>query len=231
MDQRAAAALALGHDHLDAEPGQQANRRLVDAGIQHRLRAAGEDRDAAAPLALQRGGLPGRRCRRWPGTEAGASFSIARERLQRRHARPEQSCERPAERRQPQRGAEARRDSGSTKASSARISAVGQRPPVGLLDMGAGVVDQMHVVHARRAGRHAGEAGQAAVDMGDDLPVGRPAVLQHVLDQVDAAARECRVRCRASHRSGRSRCRSRNARICAGSFPIPRHAGRQAGRG
>ena len=66
---------------------------------------------------------------------------------------------------------------------------VEQRPPVGLLDMGARMVDQMHVVDAGRAGRHAGEAGQAAVDMGDDLGVGRPAVLQHVLDQVDAAAR------------------------------------------
>ena len=55
--------------------------------------------------------------------------------------------------------------------------------------MGAGVVDQVHVVDARRAGRHAGEARQAAVDMRDDLGVGRPAVLQHVLDQVDAAAR------------------------------------------
>ena len=55
--------------------------------------------------------------------------------------------------------------------------------------MDAGVVDQMHVVHARRTGRHAGKARQAAVDVHDDVRGRRPVVLQHVLDQVDAAAR------------------------------------------
>ena len=62
-------------------------------------------------------------------------------------------------------------------------------PAEGALDMGAGVVDQMHVMHARRAGRHAGQARQAAVDMLDDLVVRRPAALQHLLDQVDASPR------------------------------------------
>src|SRR5258707_1062246 len=42
---------------------------------------------------------------------------------------------------------------------------------------------------ARRAGRHAGEAGQAAVDMLDHLPARRLALLQHVLDEIDAPAR------------------------------------------
>ncbi len=83
--------------------------------------------------------------------------------------------------------------------------------------MGAGVVDQVHVVHARRTGGHAGEAGEAAVDMGDCARSRRAVVLQHVLDQVDAARAGCRVRRRAAGRSGRSRCRSRNARRCAGS--------------
>ena len=77
----------------------------------------------------------------------------------------------------------------------------------------------MHVVHAGRAGRHAGEAGEAAVDVLDDLGRSRPVVLQHVLDQVDAPARANRARRRAAHRSGRSRCRSRNARRRAGSCP------------
>ena len=36
--------------------------------------------------------------------------------------------------------------------------ALQRRPPVGLLDVGAGVVDQVHVVHARGTGRHAGQA-------------------------------------------------------------------------
>ena len=37
--------------------------------------------------------------------------------------------------------------------------AVGQRARVARLDVMPAVIDQMHVVHARRAGRHAGEAG------------------------------------------------------------------------
>ena len=55
--------------------------------------------------------------------------------------------------------------------------------------MGAGMVDQVHVVHPGRAGGHAGEAREAAVDVLDDLGGRGPVVLQHVLDQVDAAAR------------------------------------------
>ena len=48
----------------------------------------------------------------------------------------------------------------------------------------------------------------------------RPLVLQHVLDQVDAAARANRAHRRAAHRSGRSRCRSRNARRRAEFFRL-----------
>ena len=65
---------------------------------------------------------------------------------------------------------------------------VHERAAVGALDVGAGVIDEVHVVHARRAGGHAGEAGQAAVDVKHRLGVGRPIVLQHVLDEVDAPA-------------------------------------------
>ena len=77
----------------------------------------------------------------------------------------------------------------STRASSARNSAVEQRALVGLLDVLAGVIDQMHVMHAGRTGGHAGEARQAAVDMLDHFARGRPLVLEHVLDQIDAPAR------------------------------------------
>src|SRR3546814_20081578 len=55
-------------------------------------------------------------------------------------------------------------------------------PPEGLLDMLPGVVDQMHVVDARRAGGHAGEARQAAVEMLGDRGRRRPVVLPHLLD-------------------------------------------------
>src|SRR6185437_534276 len=47
----------------------------------------------------------------------------------------------------------------------------------------------MHVVHARRTGSHAGEAGQATVDMLDHFRRRRAILFQHLLDQVDAAAR------------------------------------------
>ena len=80
--------------------------------------------------------------------------------------------------------------------------AVGERALIGGLDVRAGVVDQMHVIHAGRACGHAGQAGQAAVDMSDHVPARRPAVLQHVLDQVDAPARA--VELVAEQRIGRT---------------------------
>ena len=53
--------------------------------------------------------------------------------------------------------------------------------------MSAGVVDEMHVMDAGRARRHAREARQTTVDMQRDLRRRRPTVLKHVLDEVDAA--------------------------------------------
>src|SRR5437588_4512357 len=47
----------------------------------------------------------------------------------------------------------------------------------------------MHVVHARWTGRHAGQAGETAVDVLDHLRRRRAVLLQHLLDQVDSAAR------------------------------------------
>ena len=55
--------------------------------------------------------------------------------------------------------------------------------------MRARVIDQMHVVHARGARGHAGEAREAAIDVRRHLRVGRPVVLEHFLDQIDAPAR------------------------------------------
>ena len=74
-------------------------------------------------------------------------------------------------------------------ASSVRSSAVLEAALPGLLDVRAGEVDEVHVVDAARAGRHAGEAGEAAVDVVLHLGAGIPIVLEHVLHQVDAAAR------------------------------------------
>src|SRR4029453_19000947 len=56
------------------------------------------------------------------------------------------------------------------------------------LDARPGKIDEMHVIDAARAGGHAGEAGEAAIDV-----VGHRrrylALLEHLLHQVDAAAR------------------------------------------
>jgi len=50
------------------------------------------------------------------------------------------------------------------------------------------VVDEVHVVDAGRARRHARQAGEAPVDMFDRVR-GDPPARQHVFDQVYAAAR------------------------------------------
>ena len=63
------------------------------------------------------------------------------------------------------------------------------RPAIGPFDVHPRMVDEMHVMHASRARRHAGEAGKATVDMLDHLRRRRPVVLEHVLDQVNPAAR------------------------------------------
>ena len=63
-----------------------------------------------------------------------------------------------------------------------------QRAPIGPFDMDAGVIDEMHVVDAGGARGHAGEAGQAAVDVLDHICGRRPVVLEHVLDEVDSPA-------------------------------------------
>ena len=109
--------------------------------------------------------------------------------------------------------------------------AVDQRPPVGLFDMVAGVIDQMHVVHAGRAGRHAGEARQAAIDVLDHLGASPAVMLQHLLDQVDAPAR--RIELVAEQHVGRAGGRAEAAVHASAQdlFRRPRCPDRQAGRG
>src|SRR6202521_494113 len=70
--------------------------------------------------------------------------------------------------------------------------------------MGARVIDEVHVMHARRAGRHAGKTRQAAIDVLDDFAARRLAGLEHVLDQVDAPAR--RIVLLAEQHIGRAGC-------------------------
>ena len=185
MRQRAAAAGAARHHHLAAVPGQQPDRGLVDLRRQHALGAAVEDRHAPEPLAecrehlrpVDRGASwhPRRRQRQQPAQLAGDQARGQEDerpaepgRLQ---CRPEQQRPRQHEAQQPAHGA------------------IRPRAHVGLLDVLPGVIDEVHVVHPRRAGGHAAQAGQAAIDVLDHLLGRRAVVFQHVLDQVDAAAR------------------------------------------
>ena len=66
---------------------------------------------------------------------------------------------------------------------------VPERAPEFFFDIAASCIDQVHVIDAGGAGSHAGQAGQAPVDMADYF-FGRCFVMfQHVFQQVDTAAR------------------------------------------
>ena len=169
------------HD-LDAVAGQQPDRGLVDLGRQHLLGAAAEQRDARAPRPFGREHLRpvDRRGRRQIAPAPGRPSRAAGPGSKRASGRPSQA---PISAR---RNSERPRQHGRQQRAQ---QAIGQRPAVGLLDVAPRMVDEVHVVDVGGAGGHAGEARQAAVDVLDDLLARRLVVLEHVLDQVDAAAR------------------------------------------
>ena len=176
-----ATAGATRHHHFAAVAGEHAHRRLVDLRRQHALHATREQRHPLAPLALGRDDL-------WPLDPARPVRRTAR--------KPEQGAEPSTEERRQQRRPpcgeerEARQTrAGQHSAKQGANRTLDERSFPGALDVAARMVDQVHVVDPRRAGRHAGEAGEAAVDVAGDRGVGRRVLLQHVLDQVDAPAR------------------------------------------
>ena len=71
--------------------------------------------------------------------------------------------------------------------------AINERPLIGFFNMRPRMIDQMHIVDARRAGGHAGKAGQAAINMRDGDRVGGAVVFQHVLDEVNPPARRIQL--------------------------------------
>src|ERR1700733_7435854 len=77
-----------------------------------------------------------------------------------------------------------------------------------------GMVNKMHVIDPRGAGRHARQAGEAPVDMLDHLGRRRAVVLQHVLDQVDAAPRAVEF---VAEQDVSRACRSAEAAMSAGA--------------
>ena len=202
VGERAAAALPLGLDDLDAVPGEEADRCFVEVWPQHALGTAAQERDAAGAggrgLAVKRGaGLQGAglgregagpvggvAVRQLRGGEVEHRREAVADARQARDEGPERHPELGPEQRQP----EAVRI-GQHEGEDGPQQAIAQWPPVGRLDVLPGVIDEVHVMHAGRTGGHAGQAGQAAVDVLDHLRHGGLTALQHVLDQVDAPAR------------------------------------------
>ena len=185
VGERSAAGFLARDDDLVAEPREQADGGRVDAGIEHALNAAHEQRHAALLRPLR--GI-GSGCaetlgcrhafRHQPHERVDAAGAKRGGDGFQRHCHP---CRNQGEAEQ----CRARHGEGQHIAQQA----LKDRAAVGFLDMGAGLVDQVHVVDARRACRHARQARQAAVDVLHRLCRRRLALFQHVLDEIDAAAR------------------------------------------
>src|SRR5262249_43223959 len=67
--------------------------------------------------------------------------------------------------------------------------ALAEAAPVVVLDLGARLLDERVVLHAGRAGGHAGHAAQAAVEVADDRRVEARLRVGELLHEVDPAAR------------------------------------------
>ena len=185
MRQRAAAAGTGGHRDLDAEPRQQPDRRRVYLRCQRLLRAAGKQRHPCPPLALRR---------MHAGPQQRGRLGVGRRQRQHRPQPPPERVPCGSRSRAAVRAVLPPARGGTAPDAAAGSEQGPQRPvvplaAVGALDMRPRVVDQVHVVDAGRAGGHAGEAGEAAVDVAHHLLGRRAAGFQHVLDQVDAPAR------------------------------------------
>ena len=163
MGERAAAAGA-GRDHdVDAAAREQADGGVVDAGAQHLLRAAGKQQTRARGARRSVSAVPGPSNLRRGGSTRGASSIMAASSFKPTRRRSDANG-RPSGA-SLQRQAEAARI-GEHAASSLRTQRSLKLRGPRLLDVGARKIDQMHVVDAARAGRHAGQARQAAVDVG-----------------------------------------------------------------
>ena len=185
MGQRAAAAGGWRHHHLHPHAGEKADGGGVDFRVQHLLGAAGQQRHAAAPRAL--GGVEAaERLRGWQGF--WCQFQHGAQPFGRHRLAGDQAGEATHQPGQAHGGAEAR-GIGQDHRQHAAQQALRQGAVIGLLDMPAGMIDEVHVVHPGGAGCHAAQAGEAAINMAGLQLGGGAAILQHVLDEVDAAAR------------------------------------------
>ena len=87
--------------------------------------------------------------------------------------------------------------------------AVAERAAIVLFDVFAGVINEVHIVHPRRTGRHARQTGKTPVDVLDRALVGNALVFEHVLDEVYPPARAIELVPQEHKR--RTRCRAESA--------------------
>ena len=182
MRQRPAAARALGHHHLAAQPGQQANGGIVDIGVERALRTARHQRHPLLARTLRGEGLriviaADRRHLRRCHLQHRAQPCVGH---QRREGPPDLGPEQ-SDAKAHWIGQDARQDPAQGTIPHGAL--------VTLLDIFAGLIHQMHIMHPRGTGRHAGQARQAPVDMLDRFRVRVALILQHVLDEIDTPAR------------------------------------------
>ena len=183
MRKRAAAGLVLDHHDIDAMTPEQPDGGPADGGRQHLLHATEHQRDALglgvlADLRSWLGHLRLEHARRHQRKGGGGPLKA--------RARDEPT-ERPGQLAQHQREPEA---AGMRQhlAQDHAQKALARRAVTLHLDARPGEIDEMHVVDPAGTGGHAGEAGEAAVDV-----IGHRrrhlALLEHLLHEVDAAAR------------------------------------------
>ena len=166
--QRPAAALRCRDDDVAALGRQHPRGGGVDPGEERALHAAGEHAD------VTRVGPAGRRsARAAPAapaerrSEASIAASVRREPLQ--HARCARTSRQPgaAGRRAADRAAAAAAAGREEREDRAAQRPVAPRAGAAALHLGPGRLDQLVVLHARRAGGHAGHAAQAGVEVLD----------------------------------------------------------------
>ena len=175
LGQGAAATLLRDGDDLHPGACQKTDGGGVDAGIQHRLRAALQQHDLALGIGRGRGGLGP-----WQTGRAKAQHCGKRRGL--RQQLGEGSGDAGGDEREAEGGG-----AGQDRGERGAQHAVGDRALVGRLNMRASGFQQVAIVHARGAGGGAGEATEAAVEMQGDLRVGGAALFEHVLDQRNAS--------------------------------------------
>ena len=168
MNQRAAAPAARHHGHIATQPREKANRRLVDPGGKDLLRATveqGDPQSARARRTVDAGRVgPGRRLQApgRHGDQAPQGGGKNRAQGPRHHGGGEHEAKAAG--------------MGQDQRQTAPEDPFDRRTGVVAFDMRPRMVDEMHVVHARRTGRGAGKAGQAAIDMAHGRGRGSAAV-------------------------------------------------------